>query len=131
VRQGEERGIDRRQLGVHEQLGPGQVRVMGADGIVVAVATGETDEIDVRMAGQQADELRADVAGRADDPDPDTPRSAVRLFAAGGAGQGPRRSVRRDRGGRLEPRAHGHTGRLTGGWLGLLAGVGWTVVMGA
>ncbi len=43
--------------------------MVAADRIVVAVATGEPDDVDVGMAGQEADQLRADVPGRADDAD--------------------------------------------------------------
>ena len=80
---------------------------------------------------QQADELGTDVAGRTDDADADPARPAVRTDAPLGAREEPRRLVRRDRRGRSEPRAHWRTWPLTGGWLGLLAGNGWTVVMGA
>ena len=38
--------------------------------------------VDVRVAGQEPDELGADVAGRADDPDADPSRPTVRVHAA-------------------------------------------------
>ena len=108
---------------------------MAADRLVVAVATGEPDDLDVRVARQEADELRADVAGRADDPDADPSRAAVGGDAPFGAGgprtSGPSRSPRATR----VPRSRAHAvparrlSREVG--LGWLAGIGWTVVMGA
>ena len=105
--------------------------MVAADRVVLAVAAGEADDLDVRMAGQQPDQLGADVPGRTDDADADPSRPAVGAHAALRAGEEPRRPVRRDRRGRPEPRAHGRTRPLTGGWLGWLAGSGRTVVMGA
>ena len=129
VGEGQEDGISLGQGRSHEQVGRREMRMEAADGLVLAVAAGEADDLDVRMAGEQADQLRPDVPRRADDPDPDPARSAVVGNAAQRAWQEPRRAVRRDRRGRLEPRAHGRVAPLTGGWLGLLAGVGGTVVM--
>jgi hypothetical protein len=107
------------------------VRVVAADRVVLAVAAGESDDLDVWMARQQPDELGTDVPGGTDDADADPARPTVRAHAPLGAGEEPRRLVRRDRRGRSEPRAHWRTWPLTGGWLGLLAGIGRTVVMGA
>ena len=131
VGEGEERGIDLRQACPDREVGRGQVRVVAADRVVLAVAAGESDDLDVRMARQQPDELGTDVPGGTDDADADPSRPAVRAHAPLGAGEEPRRLVRRDRRGRSEPRAHWRTWPLTGGWLGLLAGSGRTVVMGA
>ena len=130
VGEGQEDGVGRRQAGVDEQLGRGEVRVEVADRLVVAVAPGEADDLDVRVAAQEADQLRADVAGRADDPDAQPTRTVVTEAAAQRARQDPGRAVRRDRGGRLEPRAHGRMKPFADGWLGWFAGIGWTVVMG-
>ena len=80
---------------------------MTADRIVVAVAAGQADDRDVRMAGQEPDQLAAGVARGADDPDPDPPRTASRIGAPFGTREEPGRAVRRDRRGRLESRAHG------------------------
>ena len=78
-------------------------------GLVLAVAAGQPDDLHVRMARQQADELAAGVPGRADDADADPARPAVVRYAACRAGEDPRRPVRRDRRGRPESRAHGRT----------------------
>ena len=74
---------------------------------------------DVRMAGEQPDQLRADVAGGADDRDPH--RVAVERAQPGGrrragAGSGVERTVRRDRRAR-RVRAHRRAQPLTGGRL--------------
>ena len=93
VRQGQEDGVRRRQLGVDRQARPREVGMDAGDRLVVAAAAREADELDVRVAGQQPDQLGADVAGRADDPDPDPPRTPGRVDATLGAGEpaGPRR----------------------------------------
>ncbi len=38
-------------------------------------APDEADDLDVRVAGQQPDQLATDIAGRPDDPDPQPPWS--------------------------------------------------------
>ncbi len=129
VGQGQEDRIDRRQLAVDGQLGRAEVRVDAGDGVVVALATLEADEVDVRVPREEADELRADVAGRPDDADPDPTRAAggidVRVASGGRTlTGGPSRLDDR-----LEPGAHGRHQPLTGGWLGWVAETGWTVVM--
>jgi hypothetical protein len=53
-----------------------------ADRVIVALAAVQPDELDIRMARQEADQLTPDISGRADDPDPDASRSAVRVDAA-------------------------------------------------
>ncbi len=115
VWQRQERRVDGGELGADEQLGPGEMRMVARDRIVVTVATGESDEVDVRVASQQPDQLCADVPGRADDPDPQPTRAAVRVDPAARAGEDPRRAVRRDRGRRSEVRAHRHARPLAGG----------------
>src|SRR5690242_9066424 len=54
----------------------------GDDRVVVAPATGQPDELDIRVPRQEADELGADISGRADDPDPDAARAAARVDPA-------------------------------------------------
>ena len=53
-----------------------------ADGIVVALAADEPDQFDIRMAGEQPDQLATDIPGRPDDPDPDAARPAGRVDTA-------------------------------------------------
>ncbi len=77
-----------------------------ADRVVVAAAAGEPDELDVRVAREQPDQLGADVPGRPDDADPDAPGTAGRIHAPPGAGEADR-ATRRDPRERLEARAHG------------------------
>jgi hypothetical protein len=71
---------------------------------LVAVATLEPDDLDGGMATEQPDQLGADVAGRADDPDPDR------------AGAGIRPAIRRDRARWLGRRAHGRAGVRRHAW---------------
>ena len=72
VGQGEEDGVDvGRGGGVDRETGRRQVRVGRGDRLVVAAASRQADDLDVGMARQEPDQLRADVAGRADDPDAD------------------------------------------------------------
>ena len=47
-----------------------------ADRIVIAFPADEPDQLDIRVARQQSDQLATDVPGRPDDPDPDAPRAA-------------------------------------------------------
>ena len=89
VREGEERGVDLGQRVPDREVGRGEVRVVAADRIVVAVAAGEPDDVDVRMARQQPDQLGADVAGRADDADADPARPAVRATPRSERGRNP------------------------------------------
>src|SRR3954447_21527764 len=96
------------------------MRVVAADRLVLPVAAGQTDDVDVRMARQDPDQLGADVAGRADDADPEA-ALAVGSDPSLRPGDEPRRPLRRDRRGRSEPRAHRRSRPLTGGWLGGLA----------
>jgi hypothetical protein len=128
---GEEGGVDVGEHRADGEVRRRQMRMVAGDRVVVSVAPGEPDDLDVRVAGKEPDELGPDVAGRPDDPDADAPRPAVRLSAARRPWYEPRRAVRRGRRGRPEPRAHGRTGPLAGGRLGWLAGTGRTVVMGA
>ncbi len=117
VGKGQEHGVGRRQLRSHREVGRRQVRMVAADRLVLAVATREPDDLDVRMARQQPDELRADVPGRPDDADTDAPRAvpAVRRDATERAGEESRRRLaRRDHRGRLETRAHGRVSALEG-----------------
>ena len=55
---------------------------MPADRIAVPVAALQADELDVRVAREQPDQLRADVAGRADDADADAAWRLRRAVAA-------------------------------------------------
>jgi hypothetical protein len=94
------------------------MRVRPADRVVVAAARCEPDDLDERVASEEPDQLRADVAGRADDPDAD-------LRA------GTRPAVRRDRRSGLEARAHGRAKPFAEGCLWPRPGIGWTAVMSA
>jgi hypothetical protein len=77
--QGKEDGIDVAvELALERQLGRGEVRMDAPDGIAAPLATGQPDELDRGMGSQEPDELAADVAGRADDPDPDRGATARR-----------------------------------------------------
>ncbi len=97
VGEGQEDRVDLGQVGLDRQARSGQVRMAGADRLM-AVAALEPDDLDRRMAAEQADQLGADVARCADDPDPDP---AVR---------GIRPAIRRDRDRWLDSRAHGRAG---------------------
>ena len=94
--------------------------VVAADRLVLPVAPGESDDVDVRVPRQDPDELRPDVTGRAHDADPEA-ALAVRSDPSLRPGDEPRRPIRLDRRGRSEPRAHRRSWPLTGGWLGWLA----------
>ena len=59
-----------------------EVRVDATEGIVVAIATLQPDQRDVRVSDEEPDQLGADIAGRPDDPDPD-PALAVGALGAG------------------------------------------------
>ena len=74
----------------------GEVRVDAAERVAVAVAALEPDDRDVRVPRQEPDQLGADVAGRADDPDADAARAAGRVDAA--LGRGPSGSSKRGSG---------------------------------
>ena len=91
---------------------------VAADRLVAAAARGQRDDVDERVAVEEPDQLGADVAGRADDPDADP---QVR--------SGP--AVRRDRRLRLQARAHGRARPFAEGRLLSRAGIGWTADMGA
>jgi len=75
-------GKSSRQFGIERQCGGRQVGMDRADRVIVALAAVQPDELDIRMARQEADQLTPDISGRADDPDPDASRSAVRVDAA-------------------------------------------------
>jgi hypothetical protein len=114
VGQGEE---DRLRLVGHRivdgKAGRREVGVGPADGLVIATPAHESHDADTGMAGEEADELRADVAGRSDDGDGDGVLPAASLDP---------RSRRR-------ARAHGRTGPLAGGRRATGAGIGVTAVM--
>ncbi len=73
------------------------------DRVVVAAPAGQPDEVDIRVAGQQPDQLGADIPGRPDDPDADPARPAGRVDAALGA-----RQLAGGRGDRLGRRSSSH-----------------------
>ena len=85
----------------------GEVRVDAVDRVVVAVAAGRPTIVDVRVAGEEADQLGADVAGRADDADPDAPRPVV-------AGDAPLRARQNPDERSVAPWAAGSSPALTG-----------------
>ena len=85
------------------------MRVDPGDRVVVTTTAGQPDELDVWVAGEQPDQLGTDVAGGADDPDPDPARPAGRIDPA----QRPRQDRRRAVDGR-EP-GGGSGDRLGGG----------------
>ena len=100
MRQGEEDRVHLvSEVAVEGEGGRGEVGVHRADRIVVAVAPGEADQRDRWVAVEEPDQFAADIPRRPDDTDPDP--------ASGG---GIRPAVRRDRGRRLEPRAHRRAG---------------------
>ena len=70
VREGKERGVNLGQVGGDGEVGDRKVRVVTTDGVVVPVTPGQADDIDVRVTGQDPDQLGTDVPGRTDDPDP-------------------------------------------------------------
>ena len=114
VGQGQEDGVGRGQVRIDEMGRRREVRMDAADRLVISATAHETHDRHGGMAIEQPDELRADVAGRPDDRDPDRPvgsRPAIRL------------------GRRLEARAHGRTRPLTVGRLDRRSG--WIAVMDA
>ncbi len=105
-----------RDVVVDVQVTRREVRVDPGDRIALPLPSDEPGDPDVRVEGEEPDQLRADVARRADDRDPD--RIAEKRPHAGrrgGAGRGCLvMTVRRDR--RLRRiRAHGRAGPLAGG----------------
>ena len=52
------------------------------DRVMRAVAPHEPDDLDIRMAREQPDQLATDVAGRPDDAHFDPPRTAPRIHPA-------------------------------------------------
>ena len=70
---------------------------------------GEPDDLDVRVAGEQPDQLGADVAGRADDPDPDPARPTV-------VGDAPARTRRSPDERSVSTAAGDSSPALTGAW---------------
>ncbi len=133
VGEGEEDRVDVGQRGIDDETRLGEVRVDAVERVAVAVAALEADDRHVRVAGQEADQLGADIAGRPDDADPDAP---VGLGAAGRnhpalrTRDETRQAVRRALDRRLEPRAHGRSTRLlTGSVLEAVAEDRWTAVM--
>ena len=92
---------------------------MPRQGIALPLAPHEPDDGDVRVAGEQPHQLRADVSGRPDDRDPDriaVERAQARRSRRAGQGSRVERTVRRDRRAR-RVRAHGRAKPLTGGRL--------------
>ncbi len=120
VGQREEHGLGVVGDGVeHAQALGREVGMDAGQGIALPLAPDEAHDAGVGMTGEEAHELGPDVAGRADDRDPD--RVAVERAQAVGrrrAGQRGRveRTVRRDRRAR-RVRAHRRARPLTGGRL--------------
>ena len=56
--EGQEHGVDLGQIGADGQLGRGEVRVVVTDRLVLAVAAGQPDDLDVRMARSAAGSAR-------------------------------------------------------------------------
>ena len=135
VGEGEEDRVDLGERGVDDEAGLGQVRVDVVERVAVAIAALQPHDRHVRVAGQEADQLGADIARRADDADADLAvrgvgRVAGRDQAALRTRDEARRSVRRALGHRLEPCAHGRSTRpLTGSVLEGVAEDRWTAVM--
>ncbi len=72
VGQGEEHGLGVvGDVVVHVQVARGEVRVDVRDRVALALAAHEARDRHVRVQGEQADQLRADVAGGTDDGDAD------------------------------------------------------------
>ena len=101
---------------IDRQGGPGEVGVDRRDRNLVAIPADEADDLDVRMAGQQTNELRADEPRRADDRDADEPIGA-RAVNLRGLISRPATCLWS---GDLDPRAHRR--------VALLAGSGFRVV---
>ena len=85
MREGKERGVDLGERRADREVGRGEMGVVAADRVVLPVAPGEPDDVDVGMAGQQPDQLRADVPGGPDDADAQAARPAVGGDASFGA----------------------------------------------
>ena len=94
---------------------------MSSIGSLIAIPALQSHQLHVRVARQDADELGAHVAGRADDRDADAPLAAVGGDAASGAGEASR-AVRRDRSRCVDAHAHGRARPLTGGRLAVRIG---------
>jgi hypothetical protein len=134
--QGEEDRVGRRELGVDRQTGPHELGVDPLDRVVVSAATHETDQIDVRVPGEEPDELGTDVPGGPNDPDPDPPWPTGWIDAPLGSWQESSSAIRHDPGWCTDSRAHGR-----GSWpgpaktplseakLGCSTGSGWIAVM--
>ena len=119
VGQGEEQSVHvfgRR--GINRVAGGREVRMDGANRLVAPATRGQRDDVDERVSIEDPDQLGADVAGRADDPDAN-------------AKVGARPAVRRDRRTRLEARAHGRARPFAEGCLERVPGIGWTTCMDA
>jgi hypothetical protein len=116
--------VDVGQRRVDGEPGRGEVAMGQLDRLVVPIASLETGDLDIRVAREDPDQLRTDVAGCADDPDADAPWAVTVHAASLGTGR-TSPAVRRDRRGR--PCAHGRTWPLTGG--GIDVHLGWTAVM--
>jgi hypothetical protein len=69
VGQGEEDGVGLGPSRVDGEAGRAEMRVRRRDRLVIAIATDEADDLDVRMPGEKPHELGADVARCADDRD--------------------------------------------------------------
>ena len=67
MRQGQEDGVDVRQVGLDVEVRAGQLGMRDGHRLMVAVATLEARDAHVRVPLQEADELPADIAGGADD----------------------------------------------------------------
>ena len=116
VREREEDGVRVRHGGVHVEPGAVKVNVGPADRLPVPAAPHQAGDLDVRMAREEADQLRADVAGRAHDRDADSGVRGARLARGGHPTRhrnGPPARHGRDDG--PGGRAHGRTRPLTGG----------------
>ena len=116
----QEDGVGGGQVCVDDVRRRGEMGMDRPDGFVVAAAADETDDLDGGVAVEEPDELRTDVAGGADDGDPDATPGC-------GFGHGSRPAIRLGR--RLEAPAHRRVRPLSGGRH--LRKSGWIAVMDA
>ena len=76
MRQGQEHGVDVRQVGLEMEVGAGQLGVGDGHRLVVTIAALEARDAHVRVPREETDELPADIPGGADDADADGRPSA-------------------------------------------------------
>ena len=71
MRQGQEHGVDVRQVGLDVEVGARQLGMRDGHRLVVTIAALEARDAHVGVPLEEADELPADIPGGADDADAD------------------------------------------------------------